>query len=73
MKNKELMITFPENWCNKYDIFDLRVIITSRPEKTESGYKVTAKLDDKIFRGTIIDELYDRIPNSISLSEWKTS
>ena len=73
MENKELTIIFPDKWCNKYDIFDLRVIITSRPEKTESGYKVTAKLDDKIFRGMTIDELYNRIPNSINLSEWKLS
>lgn len=72
MEDKELTIIFPDKWCNEYDIFDLRVIITSRPEKTESGYKVTAKLDDKIFRGMTIDELYGRIPNSINLSEWKT-
>ena len=73
MENQELIIIFSEPWCSKYDVFDLRIIVTSRPEKTESGYKITAKLDDKIFRGMTIDELYGRIPNSINLSEWKIS
>jgi hypothetical protein len=71
MDSQELTIIFPDKWCNKYDIWDLRVIIKSRPEKTETGYVCKVELDDKIFRGMTIDELYDRTSNTIDLSEWK--